>query len=116
MKLDWEKFGEYGHLYSWNKCSLYVCHVREKYSSQCKVLRPRVTTKDTSEITLEQLLKMPKNLVEITEDVSVHLFQISHIRIHYNQFFSDCKASSAYSAASGNSSDLDCYNPSFSRI
>ncbi|KAL6731994.1 hypothetical protein Aduo_002805 [Ancylostoma duodenale] len=54
MKLDWEKTGEHGKLYSWNVCSL-----------------PRVTTKDTTVVTLEQLLKMPKNLVEITEDMAM---------------------------------------------
>ncbi|RCN38703.1 hypothetical protein ANCCAN_15389 [Ancylostoma caninum] len=54
MKLDWEKTGEHGKLYNWNTCSL-----------------PRVTTKDTTVVTLEQLLKMPKNLVEITEDMAM---------------------------------------------
>ncbi|EPB76454.1 hypothetical protein ANCCEY_04438 [Ancylostoma ceylanicum] len=54
MKLDWEKTGAHGKLYSWNTCSL-----------------PLVTTKDTTVVTLEQLLKMPKNLVEITEDMAM---------------------------------------------
>ncbi|VDM70872.1 unnamed protein product [Strongylus vulgaris] len=54
MKLDWEKDGEHGNLYSWNRCSL-----------------PRVTTKDNTPITLEQLLKMPKNLMEVTENMAL---------------------------------------------
>ncbi|CAJ0594030.1 unnamed protein product [Cylicocyclus nassatus] len=54
MKLDWEKDGKYGNLYSWNRCSL-----------------PRVTSKDSTVFTLEQLLKMPKNLVEVTEDMAL---------------------------------------------
>ncbi|KAK6730267.1 hypothetical protein RB195_006996 [Necator americanus] len=54
MKLDWEKTGEYGSLYSWNTCSL-----------------PRVTSKDNTVVTLEQLLKIPKNLPEITEEMAM---------------------------------------------
>lgn len=54
MKLDWEKAGKYGHLYCWNTSIL-----------------PKVTSKDTTTITLEQLLQIPDKMEEINEDMAM---------------------------------------------
>ncbi|KAK5969511.1 hypothetical protein GCK32_005045 [Trichostrongylus colubriformis] len=54
MKLDWEKTGQHGNLYSWNSCVL-----------------PRVTSRDPSAVTLEQLLQIPGQIQEITEDMAM---------------------------------------------
>ncbi|VDO32648.1 unnamed protein product [Haemonchus placei] len=52
MKLDWEKTGEHGSIYSWNNSDL-----------------PRVISRDSTNVTLEQILMMPGELDEINEDV-----------------------------------------------
>ncbi|KAK6051548.1 hypothetical protein COOONC_10946 [Cooperia oncophora] len=57
MKLDWEKTGLHGNLFSWNRCTL-----------------PRVITRDPTAVTLEQLLQIPGKLEEITEDVSTQKY------------------------------------------
>nr|CDJ83775.1 Serine threonine protein kinase-related domain containing protein [Haemonchus contortus] len=51
MKLDWEKTGEHGSIYSWNNSDL-----------------PRVISRDSTNVTLEQILMMPGELDEINED------------------------------------------------
>ncbi|KAK6012205.1 hypothetical protein OSTOST_22650 [Ostertagia ostertagi] len=63
MKLDWEKTGQHGDLYSWNRCTL-----------------PRVISRDQTAITLEQLLQIPGRLEEITEEVSsVAIYVLSNL-------------------------------------
>ncbi|WKX92211.1 hypothetical protein Q1695_010329 [Nippostrongylus brasiliensis] len=58
MKLDWQKNGPQGDLYCWNSCSL-----------------PRVTSKDPIAVTLDQLLRIPDKIDEITEDMAMRTME-----------------------------------------